>query len=168
MPKAKQNKRNNSAASNAASPYAQAAAKTKAANSIFKMNTDMGQHVLKNPGIAQAIVDKADLKQSDVSLGCLLVGIVPGILFYFFFFFYAVIVDEVLVALYRSFLKLVLGRVILRLRYWRKLRRSSPSRLILEWLRRSRNESRARRRKDASMSCWATWLGLNFRISTFV
>ncbi|KAL2003248.1 hypothetical protein VTN02DRAFT_4561 [Thermoascus thermophilus] len=65
MPKASQKKRNGASQ---ASPYAQAAAKTKAANSIFKMNTDIGQHVLKNPGIAQAIVDKADLKQSDVVL----------------------------------------------------------------------------------------------------
>lgn len=32
------------------------------------MNTEIGQHVLKNPGVAQAIVDKADLKQSDVNL----------------------------------------------------------------------------------------------------
>jgi 18S rRNA (adenine1779-N6/adenine1780-N6)-dimethyltransferase len=32
------------------------------------MNTDIGQHVLKNPGIAQAIVDKAGLKQSDIVL----------------------------------------------------------------------------------------------------
>lgn len=67
MPKAKANKRNSASKSN---PYADAAAKTKAANSVFKMNTDIGQHVLKNPGIAQAIVDKAELKQSDVgSLG---------------------------------------------------------------------------------------------------
>ena len=64
MPKAKQNKRN-SASSNSA-PYAEAAAKTKAANSIFKMNKNIGQHVLKNPGIADKIVEKADLKQSDV------------------------------------------------------------------------------------------------------
>lgn len=64
MPKVKANKRN-SASKN---PYADAAAKTKAANSVFKMNTDIGQHVLKNPGIAQAIVDKAELKQSDVCL----------------------------------------------------------------------------------------------------
>ncbi|KAI5290387.1 Dimethyladenosine transferase [Ascosphaera aggregata] len=49
-------------------PYGNAAAKAKAANSIFKMNTDIGQHVLKNPGVAQAIVDKADLKQSDTVL----------------------------------------------------------------------------------------------------
>ncbi|XHG08113.1 hypothetical protein AWENTII_011234 [Aspergillus wentii] len=65
MPKVKQGKRNSASQAN---PYADAVAKTKAANSIFKMNTDIGQHVLKNPGIAQAIVDKADLKQSDVVL----------------------------------------------------------------------------------------------------
>ena len=60
MPKANKKKGNTSAGS---SPYAQ---KAKASNAIFKMNTDLGQHVLKNPGVAQAIVDKADLKQSDV------------------------------------------------------------------------------------------------------
>ena len=64
MPKATPKKRNGAPHS---SPYAQAS-KTKAANNIFKMNTDLGQHVLKNPGVAQAIVDKADLKQSDIVL----------------------------------------------------------------------------------------------------
>lgn len=53
-------------------PYAKAAARktqSKAsAHNIFKMNTDIGQHILKNPGVAQAIVDKADLKQSDIVL----------------------------------------------------------------------------------------------------
>ncbi|KAL8960506.1 MAG: hypothetical protein Q9193_002799 [Seirophora villosa] len=62
MPKATKQKRNGAAHS---SPYA---SKTKASNNIFKMNTDIGQHVLKNPGVAQAIVDKADLKQSDIVL----------------------------------------------------------------------------------------------------
>lgn len=62
MPKATSKKRNGAAHS---SPYA---SKTKAANNIFKMNTDLGQHVLRNPGVAQAIVDKADLKQSDIVL----------------------------------------------------------------------------------------------------
>lgn len=49
-------------------PYAGAASRKKghAANNVFKFNTDLGQHILKNPGVAQAIVDKADLKQSDV------------------------------------------------------------------------------------------------------
>ncbi|WPH00149.1 Hypothetical protein R9X50_00297200 [Acrodontium crateriforme] len=53
-------------------PYAGAASRkgsrAAAAHSIFKMNTDLGQHLLKNPGVAQAIVDKADLKQSDIVL----------------------------------------------------------------------------------------------------
>ncbi|ODH47441.1 dimethyladenosine transferase [Paracoccidioides brasiliensis] len=65
MPKAPYKKRNSASK---ASPYAQAAAKTKAANNVFRMNTDIGQHVLKNPGVAQAIVDKAELKQSDTVL----------------------------------------------------------------------------------------------------
>ena len=77
MPKVQGKKRNGAAQS---SPYGSA---------IFKMKTNIGQHVLKNPGVvcaldispfvysylrisrskmmqAQAIVDKADLKQSDV------------------------------------------------------------------------------------------------------
>lgn len=63
MPKAAKNKKNAAASGG---PYAAVAAKSKAANAIFKFNTDLGQHILKNPGVAQAIVDKADLKQSDV------------------------------------------------------------------------------------------------------
>ncbi|KAF1985406.1 dimethyladenosine transferase [Aulographum hederae CBS 113979] len=64
MPKAASRKNNGVSKG---SPYA-GAGKTKAGNNIFKMNTDLGQHVLKNPGVAQAIVDKADLKQSDIVL----------------------------------------------------------------------------------------------------
>ncbi|KAJ5387316.1 Dimethyladenosine transferase [Penicillium cosmopolitanum] len=60
MPKVNKKKRN--------SATSDAAAKASAAHSIFKMNTDIGQHVLKNPGIAEQIVLKADLKQSDVVL----------------------------------------------------------------------------------------------------
>lgn len=45
MPKAKSGKRNG--ASQGATPY------DIAKNNVFKMNTDIGQHVLKNPGIAQ-------------------------------------------------------------------------------------------------------------------
>lgn len=59
------NKKRNGATQN--SQYGHASTKPKTAHSIFKMNTEIGQHVLKNPGVAQAIVDKADLKQSDVS-----------------------------------------------------------------------------------------------------
>lgn len=62
MPKTAQKKRNGGSAAQG-SPYA---AKQVSANNVFKMNTDLGQHVLKNPGIADAIVNKADLKQSDV------------------------------------------------------------------------------------------------------
>lgn len=69
MPKAQQS-RNGIAKSD---PYAGAASRkqsggTAKKNPIFKMNTDIGQHILKNPGVAQAIVDKADLKQSDIVL----------------------------------------------------------------------------------------------------
>ncbi|KAL5362809.1 S-adenosyl-L-methionine-dependent methyltransferase [Aspergillus floccosus] len=65
MPKVNRKKRNSAPQS---TPYAEAAAKTKAASNIFKMNKDIGQHVLRNPGVSDAIVDKADLKQSDVVL----------------------------------------------------------------------------------------------------
>ncbi|CCE73280.1 Piso0_000311 [Millerozyma farinosa CBS 7064] len=37
-------------------------------NSVFKFNTNLGQHILKNPLVAQGIVDKANLKPSDVVL----------------------------------------------------------------------------------------------------
>jgi 18S rRNA (adenine1779-N6/adenine1780-N6)-dimethyltransferase len=61
--------RKNSNGISKADPYAGAAVrKNKMANNIFRMNTDIGQHILKNPGVAQAIVDKADLKQSDIVL----------------------------------------------------------------------------------------------------
>ncbi|GMM51121.1 putative dimethyladenosine transferase [Starmerella bacillaris] len=42
--------------------------KSDVKNSVFKMNTDLGQHILKNPKIAEAIVDKAEIKPSDVVL----------------------------------------------------------------------------------------------------
>ena len=48
MPKVNKKKRN--------SATSDAAAKAQAAHSIFKMNTDIGQHVLKNPGIAEQYV----------------------------------------------------------------------------------------------------------------
>lgn len=64
MPKATRGKRNGASHS---SIYSHAG-KSSAAHNLFKMKTDIGQHVLKNPGVAQAIVDKADLKQSDVRM----------------------------------------------------------------------------------------------------
>lgn len=44
------------------------AAPAAVATSVFKMNTTIGQHILKNPLIAQGIVDKAEIKQSDTIL----------------------------------------------------------------------------------------------------
>lgn len=48
----------------------QSTAKSSAApkNNVFKFNKDFGQHILKNPGVADAIVQKADLKPTDVVL----------------------------------------------------------------------------------------------------
>ena len=63
MPKASSKKANGASKG---SPYALPA--SKPVHNMFKMNTDIGQHILKNPGVAQAIVDKADLKQSDTVL----------------------------------------------------------------------------------------------------
>ncbi|KAL6942499.1 Dimethyladenosine transferase [Hanseniaspora vineae] len=37
-------------------------------NTVFKFNTNLGQHILKNPLVAQGIVDKAQLKPSDTVL----------------------------------------------------------------------------------------------------
>lgn len=41
---------------------------TKQVNTVFKFNTDLGQHILKNPMIAQGIVDKAEIRPSDTIL----------------------------------------------------------------------------------------------------
>ncbi|CAI4508130.1 ALI_HP2_G0042970.mRNA.1.CDS.1 [Saccharomyces cerevisiae] len=37
-------------------------------SSVFKFNTDLGQHILKNPLVAQGIVDKAQIRPSDTVL----------------------------------------------------------------------------------------------------
>ncbi|CUM66388.1 uncharacterized protein PRCAT00004052001 [Priceomyces carsonii] len=37
-------------------------------NTVFKFNTNLGQHILKNPLVAQGIVDKAQIKPSDTVL----------------------------------------------------------------------------------------------------
>ncbi|KAI1625841.1 dimethyladenosine transferase [Exophiala viscosa] len=69
MPKNQQKRRPGGAGAGASSlPYSKPSSSAATSNAIFKMNTDIGQHVLKNPGVAQAIVDKADLKQSDIVL----------------------------------------------------------------------------------------------------
>ncbi|PFH56883.1 hypothetical protein XA68_15822 [Ophiocordyceps unilateralis] len=37
-------------------------------NNVFKFNTNVGQHILKNPGVSDAIVEKAHLKPTDTVL----------------------------------------------------------------------------------------------------
>ncbi|OAA50989.1 dimethyladenosine transferase [Beauveria brongniartii RCEF 3172] len=39
-----------------------------AKNNVFKFNTNFGQHILKNPGVSDAIVEKAYLKPTDTVL----------------------------------------------------------------------------------------------------
>lgn len=51
------------------SPYDRPSkSKTSATNNVFKFNTNVGQHILKNPGVSDAIVDKAFLKPTDTVL----------------------------------------------------------------------------------------------------
>ncbi|PQE04942.1 dimethyladenosine transferase protein [Rutstroemia sp. NJR-2017a BBW] len=62
MGKLKTGKRNTASSG---TPYSKAAATT---NNVFKFNTSVGQHILKNPGVAEAIVQKANLKPTDTVL----------------------------------------------------------------------------------------------------
>ncbi|KAH6697400.1 dimethyladenosine transferase [Plectosphaerella plurivora] len=64
MGKAKTGKRNSAAG---ASPYAKSSSSQKT-NNVFKFNTNVGQHILKNPGVSDAIVNKAELKPTDTVL----------------------------------------------------------------------------------------------------
>ncbi|KAI0412468.1 dimethyladenosine transferase-like protein [Xylaria grammica] len=63
MGKAKTSKRNAGSG-----PYERPSKNNAATNNVFKFTKDLGQHILRNPGIAQAIVDKAYLKPTDVVL----------------------------------------------------------------------------------------------------
>ncbi|OKL57369.1 Dimethyladenosine transferase [Talaromyces atroroseus] len=64
MGKVQPRKRNNASAG---SPYTKnLPSGSLKKNPIFKFNTDIGQHILKNPGIADAIVDKANIKEHEV------------------------------------------------------------------------------------------------------
>ncbi|KAK0108375.1 Dimethyladenosine transferase [Cadophora gregata] len=65
MGKLKSNKRNSAATGS--NPYSKAKAQA-ASNNVFKFNTNVGQHILKNPGVAEAIVAKAHLKPTDTVL----------------------------------------------------------------------------------------------------
>ncbi|KAF3058040.1 Dimethyladenosine transferase [Daldinia childiae] len=63
MGKAKTSKRGGANSS----PY-ERPAKSAATNNVFKFSKDFGQHILKNPGIAESIVTKAYLKPTDTVL----------------------------------------------------------------------------------------------------
>jgi hypothetical protein len=63
MPKAAKQKRGGASSG----PYDRKASKSNSSNTnIFRFDKDFGQHILKNPGISDAIVDKAYLKPTDV------------------------------------------------------------------------------------------------------
>ncbi|KAI1431283.1 rRNA adenine dimethylase [Xylaria sp. CBS 124048] len=64
MGKAKTSKRGHAGSG----PYERPSKNNAAANNVFKFTKDLGQHILRNPGIAQAIVDKAYLKPTDTVL----------------------------------------------------------------------------------------------------
>ncbi|RYC53845.1 hypothetical protein CHU98_g12363 [Xylaria longipes] len=64
MGKAKTSKRGNASSG----PYERPSKNNAGANNVFKFTKDLGQHILRNPGIAQAIVEKAALKPTDVVL----------------------------------------------------------------------------------------------------
>ncbi|KAL4945616.1 hypothetical protein BDV06DRAFT_22213 [Aspergillus oleicola] len=59
------------------SPYQKPSKSAQASSTIFKFNTDIGQHILKNGAIADNIVDKANVQPSQTVLE---VGPGPGIL----------------------------------------------------------------------------------------
>ncbi|KAF5657473.1 dimethyladenosine transferase [Fusarium heterosporum] len=63
MAKTKPTKRSSASSS----PYERPSKKgdSSAKNNVFKFNTNFGQHILKNPGVADAIVEKAYLKPTD-------------------------------------------------------------------------------------------------------
>ncbi|RDA85824.1 hypothetical protein CP532_5772 [Ophiocordyceps camponoti-leonardi (nom. inval.)] len=49
-------------------PYDRPSKNTTTKNNVFKFNTNVGQHILKNPGVSDAIVEKAHLKPTDTVL----------------------------------------------------------------------------------------------------
>jgi 18S rRNA (adenine1779-N6/adenine1780-N6)-dimethyltransferase len=64
MAKAEKGKRNNASSG----PYEKPSGKSSKTNNVFKFNTNFGQHILKNPGVSDAIVQKAFLKPTDTVL----------------------------------------------------------------------------------------------------
>lgn len=70
MAKAKHAKRNGASSSPYERPSSGPGAgnSNSAKNNVFKFNTTFGQHILKNPGVSDAIVEKAYLKPTDTVL----------------------------------------------------------------------------------------------------
>ncbi|KAF4977170.1 hypothetical protein FZEAL_6278 [Fusarium zealandicum] len=70
MAKTKHSKRSSASSSPYERPSANGGGNSSAANknNVFKFNTNFGQHILKNPGVSDAIVDKAFLKPTDTVL----------------------------------------------------------------------------------------------------
>lgn len=66
MAKTKQDKRGGAPKSPYDRPEKKNASSAK--NNVFKFNTNFGQHILKNPGVSDAIVEKAYLKPTDTVL----------------------------------------------------------------------------------------------------
>lgn len=66
MAKTKHSKRGSASST----PYERPSKDSSAANknNVFKFNTNFGQHILKNPGVSDAIVEKAFLKPTDTVL----------------------------------------------------------------------------------------------------
>ncbi|UKZ75192.1 Dimethyladenosine transferase [Trichoderma virens FT-333] len=64
MAKADRSKRNNASSG----PYEKPSGASSKTNNVFKFNTNFGQHILKNPGVSDAIVEKAFLKPTDTVL----------------------------------------------------------------------------------------------------
>lgn len=68
MGKSKQPKRNGASSSPYERPSNGGCSSAASKNNVFKFNTNFGQHILKNPGVSDAIVEKAYLKPTDTVL----------------------------------------------------------------------------------------------------
>ncbi|KAG5999488.1 Dimethyladenosine transferase [Claviceps lovelessii] len=69
MGKVKQSKRNGASSSPYERPaHGSGSSGASSKNNVFKFNTNFGQHILKNPGVSDAIVEKAYLKPTDTVL----------------------------------------------------------------------------------------------------
>ncbi|KAM5352541.1 hypothetical protein ACJ41O_005263 [Fusarium nematophilum] len=68
MAKAKHAKRGSASGSPYERPSKNGGDSSANKNNVFKFNTNFGQHILKNPGVSDAIVEKAFLKPTDTVL----------------------------------------------------------------------------------------------------